>query len=67
MAAASQKMTLMRFLEVMRGSLIAAPSRLLPVTKIPLHDSARNPAESRREGSGPSALSFCPRAVPLDG
>jgi hypothetical protein len=27
---------LMRFLDVMRGTLIAAPTRLLPVTKIPL-------------------------------
>lgn len=28
---------LMRFLEVMRGTLMAAPTRLLPVTKMPLH------------------------------
>lgn len=27
---------LMRFLDVMRGTLIAAPTRLLPVTKMPL-------------------------------
>lgn len=30
-ATASQKITLMRFLEVIRGALIAAPIRLLPV------------------------------------
>jgi len=36
MAVASQKMTLMRFLLVMRGTRTAAPTRLLPVMKIPL-------------------------------
>ena len=34
-ATASQKITLMRFLEVIRGALMAAPIKLLPVIYIP--------------------------------
>jgi hypothetical protein len=31
---------LIRFLDVIRGTLIAAPTKLLPVMKIPLHSSS---------------------------
>ena len=41
----SQKMMLMRFLDVIRGVLTAAPTKLLPVMKIPL-------LKERRDGEG---------------
>jgi hypothetical protein len=36
------KSDLMRFLEVILGALMAAPMRLLPVMKIPLHAPTRD-------------------------
>jgi hypothetical protein len=33
---------LIRFLEVMRGTRMAPPTKLLPVTKMPLHPHATN-------------------------
>jgi hypothetical protein len=36
MATASQKIMLMRFLDVIRGVRTAAPTKLLPVMKMPL-------------------------------
>lgn len=36
----------MRFLEVMRGALMAAPISELPVTKMPLHHEAREQGDT---------------------
>jgi hypothetical protein len=36
MATASQKMTLIKFFDLIRGILMAVPNRELPVMKIPL-------------------------------
>ena len=52
MATASQKMMLMRFLEVMRGSLMAAPTRLDPVRKMPLQRNGAGVRDDRASQGG---------------
>jgi hypothetical protein len=43
---------LIRFLDVMRGTRIAAPTRLLPVTKIPLCEIQEQPSSAVSLSSG---------------
>ena len=55
MAVASQKITEMMFLDLMRGALIAAPTMDEPVMKMPLG--------VRREGGRHASQPFKPKAT----